>query len=58
MFKISCDMLSETMAKLYSKNKDYHAHDTRGKNLLCIFRRVQEIFHLIVLESGMLHVAK
>ena len=29
-------MLPETMAKLYSKNKDYHAHDTRGKNLLRI----------------------
>ena len=36
MFKITCDMLPETMAKLYSKNKDYHAHDTRGKNLLRI----------------------
>ena len=36
MFKIPCDMLPETMAKLYSKNKDYHAHDTRGKNLLHI----------------------
>ena len=32
MFKITCDMLPETKAKLYSKNKDYHAHDTRGKN--------------------------
>ena len=37
MFKITCDMLPETMAKLYSKNKDYHAHDTRGKNPLRIF---------------------
>ena len=36
MFKISCDMLPETMAKLYSKNKDCHAHDTRGKKLLRI----------------------
>ena len=34
--KISCDMLPETMAKLYSKNKYHHAHDTRGKNLLRI----------------------
>ena len=36
MYKISCDMLPETMAKLYSKNKHHHAHDTRGKNLLRI----------------------
>ena len=36
MYKISCDMLPETMAKLYSKNKDHHTHDTRGKNLLRI----------------------
>ena len=57
MLKITCDMLPETMAKLYSKNKDYHAHDTRGKNLLRI-PAVQNFFHLIVLESGMLYVAK
>ena len=31
-----CVMLPETMAKLYSKNKDHHTHDTRGKNLLHI----------------------
>ena len=30
MFKIYCDMLPETMAKLCSKNKEYHAHDIRG----------------------------
>ena len=41
VYKISCDMLPETsrcyyLAKLYSKNKDHHAHDTRGKNLLRI----------------------
>ena len=36
MFKITCAMLPETMAKLYSKNKDYHAHATRDKNLLRI----------------------
>ena len=36
MYKISCDMLLETMAKLYSKNKDHHAHDIRCKNLLHI----------------------
>ena len=36
MYKISCDMFPEKMAKLYSKNKDYHTHDTRGKNLLSI----------------------
>ena len=36
MYNISCDMLPETMAELDSKNKDHHAHDTRGKNLLRI----------------------
>ena len=37
MCKISCDMLPETMAKLvYSKHKDHHTHNTRGKNLLRI----------------------
>ena len=36
MFKIACDLLPETLAKLCSKNKDYHAHDIRGKNLLRI----------------------
>ena len=36
MYKISCDMFPETMAKLFSKNKDHHTHDTRGKNLLRI----------------------
>ena len=45
------------MAKWYSKNKDYHAHYTRGKNLLHIPAGTN-IFHLIVLESGMLYVAK
>ena len=30
MFKIYCDMLPETMVKLCSKNKEYHAHDIRG----------------------------
>ena len=29
-------MLPDTMAKLDSKNKDHHADDTRGKNLLRI----------------------
>ena len=57
MFKITRDMLSETMAKLYSKNKDYNAHDTRGKNLLRIPAGTF-FFYLIVLESGMLYVAK
>ena len=57
MFKIACHMLPETMAKLYSKNKDYHAHDIRGKNLLRIPAGPKK-FHLIVLESEMLFVAK
>ena len=34
MFKYSCDMLPDPIAKLYSKNKDYHSHNTRNKNHL------------------------
>ena len=34
MFKFSCNMLPDPIAKLYSKNKDYHSHNTRNKNHL------------------------
>ena len=34
MFKFSCNMLPDPIAKLYSKNKDYHSHYTRNKNHL------------------------
>ena len=51
MFKIACDLLPETLAKLCSKNKDYHAHDIR------YFGGYKKI-HLIVLESGILYVTK
>ena len=34
MFKYSCDMLPDPIANLYSKNKDYHSHNTRNKNHL------------------------
>ena len=37
--KISCDMLPETMAKIYSKYKDHHTHNTRGKNLECYIKQ-------------------
>ena len=32
--KYSCDMLPAPIAKLLSKNKDYHSHNTRNKNHL------------------------
>ena len=34
MFKYSCDMLPDPIAKLYSKNRDHHSHNTRNKNHL------------------------
>ena len=50
MFKITCEMLPETMAKLYSKNKDYMPMIPEVR-ISYVFRRVQKFFHLIVLES-------
>ena len=34
MFKYSCDMLTDPITKLYSKNKEYHSHNTRKINHL------------------------
>ena len=34
MFKFSCNILTNPIAKLYSKNKNYHSHNTRNKNSL------------------------
>ena len=34
MFKFSCNILPDPIAKLYSKNKYYHSHNTRNNNHL------------------------
>ena len=43
MFKISCDMLPKTMAKLYSKKKDYMPMIPEVR-ISYVFRQVQFFF--------------
>ena len=58
MYRTSCDMVPETMAKLCSKNKDHQAHYTKGKNLLRIPERTIFFLYRLVIKSGMLHQIK
>ena len=57
MFKFSCNMLPDPIAKLYSKNKDYHSHNTKNKNHLK-FPLEQRILPLTVQEFGILFLLK
>ena len=53
MFIFSCNMLPDSIAKLYLKNNDYYSYNTRNKNhlklpvfLLLLVQESEIVFHL------------